>query len=1419
MKFKYVIACAGLSLVLSSCGETPAPVLDSISLSGSYQTEYVVGEAYNSTGLVVTATYSDQSTKQVADYTVSGFDSSSVGEKTVTITYQQKTASYTVNVSPIDPTHLDITLNVTVKGIETYAKNHSHIYIYQKFASKEWSFTPLKNTSGNLWTVQFLQVQVGKTYEYNLYYGDENLPDVDNGKNVINGSSSSLAVTKDTTTYALEATFNVVEPKAVTLNSISLEGGYKTVYKVNETLDLTGLVVVAHYSDDSTKTIKNYTSSGFDSTKKGSCEVIISYTEGEITKTAGFTATITNPLKNIAIKTKPTKTVYEYGEEFSKTGLQVTATYEDNSTKDVENFEVSGYDKTVIGEQTITVTYVEDNISKSATFTIKVNNSVKSISVTHLPDKTEYLPGEAFKADGLIVSATLKDGTKVLLDSEDYTLSGFESSSAGQKIITVKYKDNSEITANFTVTVNKPDVSNVASIQVTTKPTKLTYFLGEEFDLTGMVVTATYINEEKEAVLGYEVEGFDSSTPGEKTITITYGVGVDTFKITVAKSYQNITLNITVSGLSEYKDSYSKIYINHNFGLEDPQGEWVTQVMTQDQNNKDMWSISLENIETERYYNYNCYFGDDTSADMTYGKNIIDDQSQSLQVVRGTTTYEGSATFQISHTQKEFDLVIKPTVKTSVSAAEEELGDEVYVWAWDSQSDTTNLFTKKQDGYFHKQFTVDLVNGKGSLTFNAVLSNYWGEAPNPWVYQMGVYDQGGDWENYDSGYTLNVTTTTTATVEYDALFNGQPTFNTYDLKLNVSVSGEYNTISTLQFVYNFTNNHASGADYVWNDDFKYSEGLATYSLTIAGLPLDKPTYFKIYIYKTDTTEQYIGAADSANFMLAPQAISTLTADVSITVGNNVGTCSVSGKPDTIISFGNQQTTVYGDPIAITPTFTDANQHTFTVDYQGTNIRVDEIGGVKKIVGLKAGTMTEVKLTADTGSVCYFWVEVKPSNYEATWTRDWVWVNYNETEGNDGKACDYEGWFEEHNVDEIANMDADFMNGIDISSCKALYDNGTKFYNTDGVEQSLFYILKENGVNWIRMKLWVDPKDSAGHSYGGGVNDLATDLWIAKEAKAAGLKVLLDFHYSDFWTDPTDQIIPKAWKNASSVQELAGLVQSYTTDTLNEFKNAGCLPEMVQLGNEISSGMFKQLPGEGTTFTKGEPIYSTGKSSSGDLAAGGGNTASENMKTYLTAAANGVNAVDSDIEKIVHWAKGGAGISANLINSFFNSLDGSVDYDYAAFSFYPFYCFNTMSEAQTILNGLSLSKPWFIAETSYPFSGLGYVYEDVSVTEFTISKWYDFNDSHTWKWGGSTTIHTEYEYDAEGQANIIHDLTNSVVSAGGKGIFYWEGAWVPNVNVGWAGSGSTCTWSNQGFFSYNGKAIANINIFKQMSPHI
>ena len=185
--------------------------------------------------------------------------------------------------------------------------------------------------------------------------------------------------------------------------------------------------------------------------------------------------------------------------------------------------------------------------------TQKYVTSLESITVSG-PTKTQYEIGDELDLTGLVVTAHYSDRNEKVLSAGDYEVSGFDSSTAGEKTITVTYQDK---TTAFTVNVKEAaPVVTLESITVS-GPTKTEYKIGEELDLTGLVVTAHYSTGDEATVTGYEVSGFDSSTAGEKTITVTYQDKTAAFKVTVKETEKPVVTleSITVSGpnKTEYK--------------------------------------------------------------------------------------------------------------------------------------------------------------------------------------------------------------------------------------------------------------------------------------------------------------------------------------------------------------------------------------------------------------------------------------------------------------------------------------------------------------------------------------------------------------------------------------------------------------------------------------------------------------------------------------------------------------------------------------------------------------------------------------------------------------------------------------------------------------------------------------------------
>lgn len=143
------------------------------------------------------------------------------------------------------------------------------------------------------------------------------------------------------------------------------------------------------------------------------------------------------------------------------------------------------------------------------------------------------------------------------------------------------------------------------------------------------------------------------------------------------------------------------------------------------------------------------------------------------------------------------------------------------------------------------------------------------------------------------------------------------------------------------------------------------------------------------------------------------------------------------------------------------------------------------------------------------------------------------------------------------VEKVDGLTDDFINGVDISSIIALENSGVKFYNDQGDETDIFTTLKDKGVNYVRVKIWNDPYNAEGFGYGGGNNDVDKALTIGKRATEAGMKVLVNFHYSDFWADPAKQMAPKAWADFS-LEEKQVAIDDFTTSTLTTLIDHGSM---------------------------------------------------------------------------------------------------------------------------------------------------------------------------------------------------------------------------------------------------------------------
>jgi arabinogalactan endo-1,4-beta-galactosidase len=214
----------------------------------------------------------------------------------------------------------------------------------------------------------------------------------------------------------------------------------------------------------------------------------------------------------------------------------------------------------------------------------------------------------------------------------------------------------------------------------------------------------------------------------------------------------------------------------------------------------------------------------------------------------------------------------------------------------------------------------------------------------------------------------------------------------------------------------------------------------------------------------------------------------------------------------------------------------------------------------------------------------------------------------------------------------------FAKGADVGWLPQMETTGYKFYDTDGTKKDCLQLLKDRGTNTVRLRVWVNPSNdkASGHC------SKEETVVMALRAQKMGLRVMIDFHYSDSWADPGKQFKPKAWEN-HSFSELLTDVYDHTFDVLNALKKVGVTPEWVQVGNEIPGGM---LWPEGSTQNWPQ------------------------LSQLLNKGYKAAKAIDPKIKVIVHLDEGNN--NAKFRWFFDNAKANNVKYDVIGLSYYPFW---------------------------------------------------------------------------------------------------------------------------------------------------
>ncbi len=391
------------------------------------------------------------------------------------------------------------------------------------------------------------------------------------------------------------------------------------------------------------------------------------------------------------------------------------------------------------------------------------------------------------------------------------------------------------------------------------------------------------------------------------------------------------------------------------------------------------------------------------------------------------------------------------------------------------------------------------------------------------------------------------------------------------------------------------------------------------------------------------------------------------------------------------------------------------------------------------------------------------------------------------------------------VEPVEGISDDFIRGVDISSVISLEQSGVTFKNFDGQEEDIFKILADQGINYIRVRVWNNPYDANGNGYGGGNSDVDKAVEIGKRAADYGMKLMVDFHYSDFWADPSKQQAPKAWEG-KSIEEKAAMAYEFTLDAMNRILDGGADVGIVQLGNETNN----QMSGE-SKWAQISQIVGEGR-----------------RAVLESGSAHG----NDDIQIALHFTnisdfKGIQGLLRKLESC-------GVDYDIFAVSYYS-YWHGTLENLTNVLSYVAetTGKKVMVAETSYCY---------------TLEE----GDGHS-NSVGEKDINKNYAPTVQSQANAVRDVFAATVAAGENaiGVFYWEPAWVPVQYVDWDsadantvlesnkkkweefGSGWASSfageydpsdagkwyggsaWDNQAMFDHDGKAMESLKVFKYL----
>ena len=508
--------------------------ISKVTITKPTKTEYNHGEQIDLTGGKITLTYTDGTTKEepITSATITEKDGGALNMNPTISEYGKDnkvsktlTLKYTANNGIIGTTSYPITITNTIQSvaIETLPTK-------VKYNVKE----TLDTTGGKL--------------KITRATGTTEIIDIT--KEMISGFDSSkentklpltISYTENGITKTTTFTVSVEDP----ITSMVMKTTPKTEYKYGEPLDLsTGVITVVRPSGTEEKQITEEMVTGYEPTKIGAQELTITYGGQELKYKVNVKDYITG-----IILTPPTKVKYEYGEALDLTGGNVQEVMASGVTTSKvaltdSQITISGYNPKQEGAQTIDVTYK----GQKEQFGVIVENNIQSIIMKTTP-KTEYRYGEPLNIAGGTIETIRSNGAKETINITSSMVTGYNPNKIGKQKITVTYKDK---TTSYEVEV-KDYIEDIDIV----KPNKLVYKIGEKIDLTDgkvkpIMASKTATTPVEMTNPEVQIEGFDTSTEGAKTIKVTYKGYTKTFGITVIDQTKSMTIK-TLPNKLEYK--------------------------------------------------------------------------------------------------------------------------------------------------------------------------------------------------------------------------------------------------------------------------------------------------------------------------------------------------------------------------------------------------------------------------------------------------------------------------------------------------------------------------------------------------------------------------------------------------------------------------------------------------------------------------------------------------------------------------------------------------------------------------------------------------------------------------------------------------------------------------------------------------